>query len=80
MLFRGLIRQGGHRDLALVRWWMDCSGFGGKLLGVVTVVRDLKMNVARSSRLASDKTLSNTELGMIEQSAVVLYHASFKTI
>ena len=45
-----------------MRWWMNYLGFGGKLLGVVIEVWDLKMNVARSSRLESYEILSNTEL------------------
>ncbi len=56
MLSRGLIRWGEYLDLALVRWWMYCLGFGGKSLGVVTVLWGFKTNVARNSRLESDET------------------------
>lgn len=38
MLFRGVVRWGGWRDLALVRWWRDFFGFEGELWGIVIVV------------------------------------------
>ena len=41
--------------MALVRRWMDCLRFGGKLLGVAIVVWDFKTNEACSSRLEFDE-------------------------